>query len=150
HTGTKSIPTGRFRSCSQRTCWKLFDESDRRVDHPGFAAMIPSPGRCFSARNVSYESDSALAGDSDHADTGITMARCLFSILALFTGFAAKADITFHKDIQPLLQKNCQVCHRPGEAASMSLLTYNDVRPWAKAMRSAVIQKKMPPWFADG
>jgi hypothetical protein len=43
--------------------------------------------------------------------------------------------VTFHKDILPILQKNCQACHRPGEAAPMSFLTYKDVRPWAKAMR---------------
>ena len=57
--------------------------------------------------------------------------------------------MTFDKDILPILQKNCQSCHRPGEVAPMSLLTYNDVRTWAKAMKTAVVTKKMPPWFAD-
>ncbi|MFN7933779.1 MAG: thiol-disulfide isomerase [Bryobacteraceae bacterium] len=56
---------------------------------------------------------------------------------------------TFHKDVLPILQKRCQECHRPGEAAPMSLLTYKDTRPWAKAIKAAVINKKMPPWFAD-
>src|SRR5262249_1585721 len=49
----------------------------------------------------------------------------------------------------PILQKNCQQCHRPGEVAPMSLLTYNDARPWAKAIKTAVATRKMPPWFAD-
>jgi len=56
---------------------------------------------------------------------------------------------TFYKDVLPVLQKNCQSCHRPGEAAPMPLLTYQDARPWAKAIKQAVLTKKMPPWFAD-
>jgi hypothetical protein len=56
---------------------------------------------------------------------------------------------TFNKDVLPILQKNCQGCHRPGEVAPMSLLTYKDARPWAKAMKVAVATKKMPPWFAE-
>jgi hypothetical protein len=56
---------------------------------------------------------------------------------------------TFTKDVAPVLQKNCQGCHRPGEAAPFSLLTYEQARPWAKAMKEAVVLKKMPPWYAD-
>ncbi len=58
------------------------------------------------------------------------------------------AAVTFNKDVLPILQKHCQECHRPGEAAPMSLLTYKDARPWAAAMRQAVLTKKMPPWHA--
>src|SRR5262245_13953820 len=58
-------------------------------------------------------------------------------------------DVTFNKDVLPILQKNCQSCHRPGEIAPMSFLTYKDTRPWAKAMKEAVVTRKMPPWFAD-
>jgi hypothetical protein len=68
-----------------------------------------------------------------------------FALLAT-TGVAAP---TFYKDVLPVLQRNCQNCHRPGEAAPMSLLTYEEARPWAKAIRDAVATKKMPPWFAD-
>src|SRR3954467_10434820 len=57
--------------------------------------------------------------------------------------------VTFNKDVLPILQKNCQTCHRPGEVAPMSFLTYDSTRPWAKAIKTAVISKKMPPWFAD-
>ncbi|MEO7651844.1 MAG: thiol-disulfide isomerase [Bryobacteraceae bacterium] len=56
---------------------------------------------------------------------------------------------TFHKDVLPILQKRCQQCHREGESAPMALVTYKDARPWAKAMREAVLTGKMPPWFAD-
>src|SRR4051812_6163312 len=56
---------------------------------------------------------------------------------------------TFAKEVAPILQQNCQSCHRPGEAAPFALLTYEQARPWAKAIKAAVLQKKMPPWFAD-
>jgi hypothetical protein len=62
---------------------------------------------------------------------------------------ADKGGVTFTKDVAPVLEKNCQGCHRPGEAAPFSLLTYEQARPWAKAMKEAVRLKKMPPWFAD-
>jgi hypothetical protein len=55
----------------------------------------------------------------------------------------------FDRDVLPVLQKNCQGCHRPGEVAPMSFLTYQEARPWAKAIKAAVLSKKMPPWFAD-
>jgi mono/diheme cytochrome c family protein len=57
--------------------------------------------------------------------------------------------VTFNRDVLPILQKNCQTCHRPGEIAPMSFLTYTDARPWARAMKTAVASRQMPPWFAD-
>ncbi len=62
---------------------------------------------------------------------------------------AASSPVTFNKDVLPILQEHCQSCHRPGQIAPMSFLTYEDARPWAKAMKVAVVTKKMPPWFAD-
>jgi hypothetical protein len=59
------------------------------------------------------------------------------------------APVTFAKDVAPLLAKNCQSCHRPGEAAPFSLLTYEQARPWAAAVKQAVQMKAMPPWYAD-
>jgi hypothetical protein len=58
-------------------------------------------------------------------------------------------SVSFNKDVLPILQKDCQVCHRPGEVAPMSFLTYESTRPWAKAIKQAVVSRKMPPWFAD-
>jgi hypothetical protein len=57
--------------------------------------------------------------------------------------------VSFNKDVLPILQRDCQVCHRPGEAGPMSFLTYESTRPWAKAIKQAVVARKMPPWFAD-
>ena len=62
---------------------------------------------------------------------------------------AATQTPTFYKDVLPILQKNCQACHRPGEVAPMALLTYEQTRPWARAIQKAVVTKQMPPWFAD-
>lgn len=59
------------------------------------------------------------------------------------------AMVTFDKEVLPILQNNCQTCHRPGEIAPMSFLTYKDARPWAKAIKAAVISRQMPPWGAD-
>jgi len=58
-------------------------------------------------------------------------------------------SVNFNKDVLPILANNCQSCHRPGQVAPMSFLTYKDVRPWAKAIKFAVTSRKMPPWFAD-
>jgi len=61
----------------------------------------------------------------------------------------ALAQPTFYRDVLPILQAHCQQCHRPGEIAPMTLLTYDQTRPWAKAIREQVVTRKMPPWFAD-
>ncbi len=85
------------------------------------------------------------------------LAGFALSLCGLLMGTAATNDTappppgktTFYKDVLPILQNNCQSCHRPGEVAPMSLLTYEDARPWAIAMKMAVLNQKMPPWYAD-
>ena len=63
---------------------------------------------------------------------------------------AAHVDVpTYSKDVAPILQKNCQVCHRPGEAGPFSLLTYAEARRRAGKIKDALLDGKMPPWFAD-
>src|SRR5580693_3114017 len=71
------------------------------------------------------------------------------SLCACALASAASETPTFYKEVLPVLQRNCQGCHRPGEVAPMSFLTYETTRPWAKAIKNAVMTKKMPPWFAD-
>ena len=74
----------------------------------------------------------------------------LVSLLALtVTTAPIQSPVSFNKDVLPILQRNCQQCHRSGEVAPMSFLTYDSTRPWAKAIKEAVLSKKMPPWFAD-
>jgi hypothetical protein len=62
---------------------------------------------------------------------------------------AAGTPVTFTKDVAPILYKNCVSCHRDGEMAPMSLMTYKDARPWAKSIRKNVAERVMPPWHAD-
>jgi hypothetical protein len=57
--------------------------------------------------------------------------------------------VTFSKDIAPIFQKSCQSCHHPGTSAPMSLLTYEQVRPWARSIKQRVTLREMPPWHLD-
>jgi hypothetical protein len=56
---------------------------------------------------------------------------------------------TFTKDIAPIFQEKCEACHRPGSIAPMSLMTYQDARPWARSIRARVASREMPPWHID-
>lgn len=62
---------------------------------------------------------------------------------------AGPGRVTFNRDVLPILQNNCQSCHRPGEIAPWSFMTYKETRPFAAAIKLAVLTKKMPPWYAD-
>ena len=69
--------------------------------------------------------------------------------LAAAQAQAGASEVTFTKDIVPILQRSCQVCHRQGEMAPMSLVTYQEVRPWARSIRNRVVNREMPPWHID-
>ena len=73
----------------------------------------------------------------------------LFASAAVCAWSANAPRATFHKDVEAILQQHCQECHRAGEIAPFALMSYNDARPWAKAIKEDVVTKKMPPWFAD-
>jgi hypothetical protein len=83
------------------------------------------------------------------------MTRAALSIamvaIASLVGFAQQTPqpVTFSKDVAPILQKSCQGCHRPGAIAPMSLLTYQDARPWARSIKAKVTAREMPPWYID-
>jgi len=61
----------------------------------------------------------------------------------------ANRRVTFTKDVAPIFYSNCVQCHKPGDIAPMSLLTYKDSRPWARSIREMVATRQMPPWHAD-
>ena len=69
--------------------------------------------------------------------------------LALANRQEGAVDVTFTKDVLPIMQRACQQCHRPGAVAPMSLLTYEDVRPWARAVKDRTATREMPPWFIE-
>ena len=56
---------------------------------------------------------------------------------------------TFNTHVAPIIFKNCANCHRDGQVAPMSLTSYQQARPWARAIKSKVVAREMPPWFAD-
>lgn len=71
------------------------------------------------------------------------------AVLSVIAFAQQKQPPTFYKDVLPILEARCQECHRPGEIAPMPLLTYQQTRPWAKAIKTNVLSGKMPPWPAD-
>src|SRR5437773_4606845 len=92
----------------------------------------------------------------ERAMKGIIKVRLLLALSAGLTVFVTAAqaqDVTFTKDVAPILQRSCQNCHRPDSIAPMSLLTYEEVRPWAKAIKERTLLRRgrgaMPPWFIE-
>ncbi|HKX26982.1 MAG TPA: hypothetical protein VJ302_04735, partial [Blastocatellia bacterium] len=82
----------------------------------------------------------------------LTVAAITFGTLTATRAHETKPptkNVTFSKDVAPILFKSCAECHRPGEAVPMSLLSYKDARPWARSIREKVVSREMPPWFAD-
>src|SRR5215471_11331701 len=81
----------------------------------------------------------------------ILMSFCLFAppIISANNNKPANKQITFSKDVAPILFKNCAVCHRPDDIGPFSVLSYKDSRPWAKSIREKVASREMPPWGAD-
>src|SRR5215218_7946066 len=59
------------------------------------------------------------------------------------------AKVTFSKDVAPIFQAKCQTCHQPNSIAPMSLITYQEARPWARSIRERVSTRQMPPWHID-
>jgi len=81
-----------------------------------------------------------------HVAVGWIIAVTLFPA----TVFAQTSSPSFGKDVAPILNAKCVMCHRPGEVAPMSLRTYDEVRPWARAIKSKVVSRQMPPWHVEG
>ena len=85
----------------------------------------------------------------------MTIQRLTVTLAALaLAQFAPAAELgakppTFAKDVAPIFQEKCQNCHRAGAMAPMSLVTYEEARPWAKAIKQRVVTRNMPPWHLD-
>jgi hypothetical protein len=85
--------------------------------------------------------------------TSVRTGLLTFGASLIVTTAAIAADsakpVTFSKDVAPILQAKCQECHQPNSIAPMSLITYQEARPWAKAIRERVSTRQMPPWHID-
>lgn len=124
-------------------------------DIPGSAAKSAAQMRLQQQRGGSKKKV-ILIGGAALAAVGIAAAAVFF-----FNGdteqskVAASIDLplpdhpTYYKDVAPIFNTNCVVCHRPGEAVPMSLMSYDQVRPWAKSIQKMVDTRQMPPWHAD-
>ena len=71
-------------------------------------------------------------------------ASALLAATAL-AGDVSEGRVTYNRDVLPIFEKNCVGCHRPGQIAPMSFLTYETTRPWAPQIKAVVLAKKMPP-----
>src|SRR3954447_16838861 len=88
---------------------------------------------------------------------GLRIAQTFMATLAGIVAMSAMSmaadptarPVTFTRDVAPILQEKCQQCHQPNSIAPMSLITYDDARPWAKSMKQRVITRQMPPWHID-
>src|SRR5262245_56287573 len=84
---------------------------------------------------------------------GVAAAICALIALTTSSSWSQSDQVTFTKDIAPILQRSCQGCHRPDSIAPMSLLTYEQVRPWAKEIKQRTMLRHrrgaMPPWFIE-
>src|SRR5688500_4279401 len=107
----------------------------------GLAGLALAGSVLISAQPITYASTFAPGAST-------------FALRAAADGSADKqspavATPTFTKDVLPILQRSCQSCHRPGTPAPMSLLTYAEARPWARAIKTKVTSREMPPWHID-
>jgi hypothetical protein len=76
-------------------------------------------------------------------------ALVFFGVVVAVPAAAADSAPTFSKDVAPILYRSCVECHRPNAMAPMSLISFEDVRPWARAVKQRVVKREMPPWGAD-
>jgi hypothetical protein len=81
--------------------------------------------------------------------TTVSVLMSFSAVMVMSTAAVAEEQVTFTKDVAPILQERCQICHRVGTFAPMSLVTYEQARPWARSIRQKVLAREMPPWFIE-
>ena len=92
---------------------------------------LSAVGIVFAIAIAMAAQTSALAADAKPANAG------------------AREQVTFSKDVAPILQAKCQECHQPNSIAPMSLITFKEARPWARSIKERVVTRQMPPWHID-
>src|SRR5262249_8546548 len=122
---------------------ELLDGADGERD--GRAELL-HPGHHRAGTAIPVRRSRGLVMARFGGDMRVALAALWFSIAAA-PAFAGAP--TFSKDVAPIVYKHCVECHRPTAMAPMSLLTYEDARPWARAIKQKVVAKQMPPWGAD-
>jgi peroxiredoxin len=110
-------------------------------DQYGIGYKRPKPTR----RDLVEAIEEVLAGKIVSQPT-TPVAGCLIGRAAAPKG---NTTVTYAKEVSRIVQKNCQECHRPGQIGPMALLTYDDAAAWSEMIREVVVEKRMPPWYAD-
>ena len=90
-----------------------------------------------------------MVGMKSHWRLGTLAAGLLLALPAVTRAAEPAKPVTFSKDVAPILQAKCQSCHEPGSIGPMSLMTFQEARPWAKSIRARVSTRQMPPWHID-
>jgi hypothetical protein len=90
-----------------------------------------------------------MGGKKQHARVFTLAAAALIAVFGLVGRAATERTVTFSKDVAPIFQAKCQSCHEPGSIAPMSLITFQDARPWARSIKERVGTRQMPPWHVD-
>ncbi len=84
--------------------------------------------------------------------TPVVVAMCAIAVpqpASAQTLAAADRPLTFTRDVAPIFQEKCEVCHRPGNIGPMSLMSFEEVRPWVRSIKARVASREMPPWHLD-
>ena len=120
------------------------------LSRAGLLRRVVEKRRAVERRKVVM---SNAVGSSGRTSTGLIVLLLIAALGVLATGVEVAAQVTtpvtFTKDIAPILQRSCQNCHGPQGFAPMPLTTYEEVRPWATAIKRKTSQREMPPWFIE-
>ena len=101
-------------------------------------------------RYLGVRQETVVAQPTRRQTTWVGLAVSAVMLMVAGTASAQMTgEVTFTRDVAPILQQSCQGCHRTGQMGPMSLMTYEDVRPWARAIRTKVVNRVMPPWHLD-
>src|SRR3982751_281915 len=90
-----------------------------------------------------------MSGSKLHLGSALAIGAFLALPAAAFAQQAPAKQVTFSKDVSPIFQSKCQSCHEPGSIGPMSLVNYQDARPWARSIKNRVQSHQMPPWHID-
>ncbi len=106
--------------------------------------------KLFSINNIKLEQTPLRMIVSLRYDGGMMLRQSLLLAVCAFVASTASAGVpTYSQEIRPIIASRCMGCHQPGAIAPMAFLSYNEVRPWGRAIRQAVLQRSMPPWDAE-
>ena len=101
-------------------------------------------------RSLMMTNESSVASRLGRLSTSLGLGVVAAVALATpATGAEKDSQVTFSEHVAPILQRSCQSCHRPGSVAPMSLITYEETRPWARSIKDKTALREMPPWFID-